>query len=111
MIVSYSAHWSIIIFYHYYHASTADPDATCPDDNICEQLCGLNITTSNTASSGSGSGIGSGTGSGSGSGTGTGTGTGDFSAIVCACLNGFTLDDSLANCTGILLIILVCYQW
>ena len=47
----------------------------CPMDNECEQICGLNIT--------------------DGSGTGN-----DSSFVTCSCLNGFTLDDDSANCSG-----------
>ena len=58
----------------------ADPERTCPSDNECEQLCGLNITV---------------TGSGAGSG-----GSEDSSEIVCACLNGFQLGSNRTNCSG-----------
>ena len=61
----------------------ADPDRVCPEDNECEQLCALDITTQGSAS-------------------GSGAAVEESSEIVCSCLSGFTLANNSANCTGIL---------
>ena len=66
--------------WHLFYFVSADPNMTCPADNPCEQLCGVEIRSSDEIN-----------------GVGSGFEDNSTSRIVCSCFSGFSGSD---NCTG-----------